>query len=172
MFEEGIEFKSDDELRKPIAGTEKVQLRQRKDRETGDLLPLGDLNTGQTKKGVKWVQLGFEVVGGENDGEWASMMLFVRPDEKKFRKVFEVITGEDVSSGGKVGWEEFVNRLKTGVFEAELTPDVRDGEETGYTAVQRLNTRVGERDDAAGGSAESSGSSDADAPGGEEDIPF
>jgi len=167
-----IEFKSDDELRKPLSGTYKVQLRPQKDKDTGDMLPLGELRQGTSKNNVPWILLPFEVVGGENDGEWASTMLWVRPDDKKFRKVFEAITGIDVSSGGNVSFDQFITALKEGVFEAELGPDMRNGEETGYTEVKRINGRVGDREESSSVSTDTEAPADGASDGDEDDIPF
>jgi hypothetical protein len=150
MFD-SFEFDAEDELNKPLeAGTvANVRLRQRKDKDSGEMLPLGDLQTGETKKdGTPYVILLFEVADGEHSGHWASMILFARPSEWRFRKVYEVVTGVDLKSGGKFDYNDFVDKLKTGIFSAELGPQKpRNPEEPPqYTDVKKIIERVGERD--------------------------
>lgn len=146
-----IEFQSEEELKKPIAeGTKAVvKLRPQYDRETGGNLPLGELRTGKSKKGDPYIIVPVEVVGGEHNGEWAGTTLFVRQDDRRFRKAFEVITGIDISAGGKVNFSEFTEKLKTGLFEVELGPERprNEGDAPKYTEVKKWFARVGERDD-------------------------
>lgn len=182
MFD--IEFQSEEELKKPVpAGTTaNVKLRPQYDKEIGGTLPLGELRSGKTRNdGTPYISIPVEVVGGDFDGEWASTTLFVRQDDRRFRKAFEVITGIDVSQGGNVNFGEFVEKLKTGIFEVELGPErPRKGsdEPSKYTEIKKWLARVGERDDlgeqvpaAAADEDLSSPFADSDA-GGEDDIPF
>ncbi len=148
-----IEFQSEDELRKPIpAGTvANIKLRRNYDRETEQLLPLGELKTGKTRNDdTPYVVIPVEVVEGEHAGEWASTTLFVRQDDWRFRKAFEVITGVDIKAGGKVDFSDFVEKLKSGIFEVELGPErQKKGDDTPpkYTEVKKWIRRVAERDD-------------------------
>lgn len=167
MFDE-LDFEADDDIRKPIpAGTTaNVQIRAMKD------MPLGEFKSGKSEYGP-WMVLPFEVVDGEHKGQWASMMLSVKTSDYKFRNIFEVVTGIDVSQGGKVRFEDFRDKLVSGVFEAELGPEVRDKKETGYNRVFKLTERVGDRDVTAESSVQADSQSvddldDTDS----EDIPF
>jgi len=146
MFDE-LEFETDEEIRKavPEGTVAKVQVRALKDRETGEDLPIDEFKHGESQYG-QWMLLPFEVVEGEFAGEWASMMLSIKTSDIKFRNVFATVTGIDVSKGGKVSFDDFKSKLVSGVFEAELGPEVRKGVETGYTRVNRLVERVSDRD--------------------------
>jgi hypothetical protein len=149
---EGVEFdfESEDSLpdqeyeRKPVpAGTKAtVRIRQEKDRD------LGDFRSGESQYGP-WMIIPFEVSEGEFTGEWASMIINLKTSDRKFRKVFEVVTGIDVSEGGKVSFDDFKDKLVSSTFQAELGPEKRknasgDLEETGYTKVYKLEERVGD----------------------------
>jgi hypothetical protein len=159
-----IEFGSEEDLRKPVpAGTVAlVQVRPQKDAE------LGDFKTGESQYGP-WMIVNFEVVEGEHNGEWAGTIINVKPSDRKFRAIFEAVTGIDISSGGSVSFADFKEKLITGVFEAELGPEVRKGQPTGYTAVTKVLRRVRERDAAA---VQEVASVEASDDGNDEDIPF
>lgn len=146
MFDE-LEFETDEEIRKavPEGTVAKIQVRPLKDKETGQDLPIDEFKHGESQYG-QWMLLPFEVVEGEFSGEWASMMLSIKTSDMKFRNVFATVTGVDISKGGKMSFDDFKERLISGVFEAELGPEVRKGVETGYTRVNRLIERVGDRD--------------------------
>ncbi len=173
MFEnETIAFVSDDELRKPVpAGTTAlVQVRSDKDGT------LGDFKSGDSGFGP-WMLVPFEVVEGEHRGEWASVMLNIKPTDRRFRAIFEAVTGIDLSAGANVTFSDFKKALVEGVFEAELGPEKRKGVETGYTGVYRILSRVRDRDAGAGPVAVAAPVHDAPAiqaapSGSEEDIPF
>lgn len=167
MFED-IEFVPDNELRQPLpAGTEaRVQVRPDRDGV------LGDFKTGESKFG-KWMLVPFEVVDGEHEGAWASVMLSVSGTDRKFRHVFHNVTGVDLSQGASVSFAEFKEKLLSGVFEAKLGPEKRKGEQTGFTTVVELGARVGERQKNGG---EDDRITAGDEPvlvgGSDEDIPF
>jgi hypothetical protein len=165
-----LDFESDDQLpeqeyeRKRIPPKTKAQVKVRPDREGN----LGDFRHGESQYGP-WMIIPFEVVDGDYAGEWASMIINLKTNDRRFRKVFEVVTGIDVSEGGSVGFEDFKAKLVSGVFEAELGPETKknsDGEpeETGYTKVFRLDERVADRDGAV------ASASDAEAPAFEDDL--
>lgn len=148
-----IEFQSEDELKKPIPeGTVAlVKLRRAYDYEARQPLPLGELKQGRTRTDkTPYIVIPVEVVDGEHAGEWASTTLFVRGGDRSFRSAFQVITGIDISQGGKVDFSDFTEKLKTGIFEVELGPErPRKGsdEPPKYTEVKKWIARVGERDD-------------------------
>jgi hypothetical protein len=171
-----IEFQSEEELKKPLPeGTiAKVKLRPQYDRDAGGMLPLGELRTGKSKKGDPFVIIPVEVVDGEHAGEWAGTTLFIRQDDRRFRKAFEVITGIDVTDGGKVNFDDFTEKLKTGIFEVELGPErPRKGsdEPPKYTEIKKWFGRAGERDDLEAAAPAGATSVEDEFPGGE-DIPF
>lgn len=169
MFED-IEFVSEDELRKPIPQGTVARVQIRADREG----VLGDFKTGESKFGP-WVLLPFEVTEGEHRGSWASMMLSVSGKDRKFRRVFQNVTGVDLSEGGSVSFSDFTEKLVTGVFEAKLGPEKRQGAETGYTTVVELGERVGERqggEDAGTGGRIETTAEPVGVGGSDEDIPF
>lgn len=138
---ETISFVSDEELRKPVpAGTVAlVQVRPDKDGT------LGEFKSGDSGYGP-WMLVPFEVVEGEHKGEWASVMLNIKPTDRRFRAIFEAVTGIDISSGANVSFADFKSKLVSGIFEAELGPEKRKGVESGYTAVLRVIRRVRDRD--------------------------
>lgn len=107
---------------------------------------LGNFKSGKSDYGP-WILLPFEVVDGQHRGDWASIVLSVKPEDRRFRAVFSVVTGVNVSQGATVTFAEFKDKLVSGVFQAELGPEKRKNEPTGYTAVKRLIERVGERDE-------------------------
>jgi hypothetical protein len=173
MFEDmDFDFKSDEEIRtRPPAGTiAKVRVRPSKDGV------LGDFKSGRSEYGP-WMIVNFEVVGGDFHGEWASTILNLKPDDRRFRATFQAITGVDISGGGNVSFADFKDRLISGVFEAEIGPEKRkvksaddqqylkavengaakdglnvgDLYETGFTSVQKILSRVGERDEYSAG---------------------
>mgnify|MGYP003554492425 CR=1 FL=1 len=178
MFDEldELEFETDDEIRKAIPkGTvAKVQIRQNRDPDTKEDLPLGDFKSGESQYG-KWMVIPFVVTEGEYRGEWASIMLSIKTSDPKFRSVFQLVTGVDVSQGGKVSFADFKEKLITGIFEAELGPEEKKGEPTGYTRVNRLIERVGERDADSSPSDHSEAPAEVDEPDmpdDSEDVPF
>lgn len=149
-----ISFEPEEELYKaPPEGTvAKVQVRAMKGEALGE-----GWRSGVSKYGT-WLSIPFEVVEGPYKGTWASLMVTVDrkdPDDpegkgkgpdRKFRKVFEIATGMDISQGGSVGFAEFKEKLIGGVFEAVLGPEKKNPE---YTRVVRINKRVGDREDGA-----------------------
>lgn len=161
-----IDFPTEDEVRKrPPAGTTAlVQVRPNKE---GQL----ELKTGKHEKFGPWMSIPFEVIEGEYRGEWANMMLNLKPDDMRFRRTFEVVTGIDVTQGAKVEFTDFKNKLLGGVFEAEIGPEKKQGEETGYTKCFKLTRVVGTRDDAEAGADTSVPEIGNTAPA-DEDIPF
>lgn len=171
MFDnETITFISDEELRRPVPAGTVALIQVRADRDGA----LGNFKTGESGFGP-WMLVPFEVVEGEHRGEWASMMLNLSGTDRRFRAVFETVTGIDISSGANVSFAEFKTQLIDGVFEAEVGPERRKGVETGYTSVFRLRRKVRTR-------AEHTGTPGLDAPapaapaetgaGTDEDIPF
>lgn len=170
MFDqETIEFASDDELREPIPEktVARIQVRPSKDGE------LGAFPSGESKFGP-WVMVPFEVVEGDHRGEWASMMLSVKGTDRRFRAVVKLVTGLDLTQGGvTLSFADFRERLVSGVFEAELGPERRKGEETGFNAVTRLIARVGDRPrPAQADSLPVQSTSVAPSDGSDDDIPF
>lgn len=170
MFEdEVLDFEADSEIRKqPPAGTiAMVQVRPDRDGN------LGDFKNGRSEYGP-WMLLPFEVTEGEYKGQWASMMISVKTTDPRFRSTFEVATGIDIKDGAQVSFSDFKDKLISGVFEAEIGPERRKGQETGsgYTQCFKLIRRVGDRD-AAGAAASDNevpviGESDEH----DEDVPF
>lgn len=173
-----MEFGSEEDL--PSGGYEKRRVPEgtvagvkvRPDRDGN----LGEFKSGESQYGP-WMVVPFEIVDGEFAGEWCSMIMTVKPEDRRFRKIVEVVTGTDISSGGSLSFEDFRDKLIAGVFKAELGPETRkndagEPEETGYTKVFKLEERVGDRED----SPADSGASDQDAPAlddeGDEDVPF
>ena len=165
-----LDFESDDQLpepefeRKRIPPKTKAKVKIRPDKDGN----YGEFRHGESQYGP-WMILPFEVAEGEYEGEWASMIINLKTNDRRFRKVFEVVTGIDVSEGGSVGFDDFKAKLISGVFDAELGPETKknsDGEpeETGYTNVYKLEERVGERESAA------ASPSDSDAPAIEDDF--
>lgn len=168
MFDETLDFEAETDVRKrPPAGTI-AMVRIRPDRDGN----LGQFKSGKHEEYGPWMSIPFEVTEGEYKGEWAGMMLNLKTTDVRFRRTFEIVTGIDVKDGAKVSSDEFTAKLVSGVFEAEIGPEKRRGEETGYTQCYKLLRRVGERDTAA------SAASDGDVPAiGEsdehdEDVPF
>jgi hypothetical protein len=167
----GFAFSPDTELedemyKKPPAGTvAMVQVRADKDGT------LGNFRRGNHAEYGPWMSIQLEVAEGEYKGTWCSMMLNLSEKDRKFRKTFEVITGVDVSGGARVSEEEFLAKLVSGIFEAEIGPEVKKGEETGYTRCFKLVRRVRDRDAAA-----AADTSDTNVPAigedHEEDLPF
>jgi hypothetical protein len=172
-----LEFESEDDLpedeftRKRIPENTEctVVVRAEKDKA------LGEFRSGESQYGP-WMIIPFEVTEGEYKGEWLSQMVNIKTSDRRFRKLFQTVTGVDISAGGKVSFDQFKTDLLGGVFVAMCGPEVRkiDGEkkETGYNKVFYLKEKVGERDVSA-----VAGGSDAEAPGqedgvGDEDIPF
>ncbi|MEA2276823.1 MAG: hypothetical protein QOC78_1783 [Solirubrobacteraceae bacterium] len=142
MFDnETISFISDDDLRKPLPAGTVALVQVRADRDG----VLGEFKGGDNGYGP-WMLVPFEVVEGEHRGEWGSMMLNVSGKDRRFRAVFEAVTGIDLSTGANVSFADFKQKLLDGVFEAELGPEKRKGVETGFTAVFRLTRKVRERD--------------------------
>jgi hypothetical protein len=143
MLDETISFVSDDELRQAVpAGT--VALAQIRPNKDGELV----IRDGVSEFGP-WLGCNFEVIEGEHKGEWASLMLTVKPTDRKFRAVFVAVTGEDISGGKDVSFNDFKNQMLSGVFEVELGPEKKRGELTGYTSVLKVVRRVRDRDGAA-----------------------
>jgi hypothetical protein len=147
MFED-IEFVPEEEIndRPPEGTTAIVKVRPERDGV------LGEFRTGESKYG-KWMLVPFEVTAGEYSGSWASLMLSVDGKDRRFRAVFQAVTGADITQGASVSFADFRDKLITGLFEAKLGPEKRKGEETGFTSVIRLERRVGERDDEFAGEA-------------------
>jgi len=132
MIEE-LEFKSDKELGKVPENTEAViQVRAEKNRA------LGDFRTGEGAYGP-WISIPFEIVEGQYKGTYASLMMTVDPNDRRFRKVFELATGIDVSEGHKATMSDFVDGIVNGRFKGVLSPDKNDPR---YTRVVRLIERV------------------------------
>ena len=145
-FDPESELPADEYERKRIPPKTQAPVKVRPDRDG----KLGDFRSGESQYGP-WMIIPFEVAEGEYAGEWASMIVNLKPTDRRFRRVFEVVTGIDISSGGSVSFEEFKEKLVSGVFQAELGPETRkneagDPEETGYTKVYRLDERVGDRE--------------------------
>lgn len=139
MSEDVMDFQSDADLN-PVSGT-KVLVQIRLDDEGTP----PDLNGKETQYGL-FVPLQMEVVEGELRGNRASLSYNLDPKNAKFRKIILAVTGIDVSEGGRVSLSEFNEKFLSGVFEAEIGPEVRKGEKTGYTAVEKLISRVRDRD--------------------------
>lgn len=167
MFEDGdvLNFESEENTRKAVPQGTVAHVQVRPDRDG----VLGNFRSGESAFGP-WMIVPFEVVEGEFKGQWANLMLNLKPSDFKFRKTFQAVTDIDISSGGQVSFKDFKDKLLTGVFEAEIGPEVRKGEETGYTTVTKVLKRVGDR---------SAVSQDTDLPGigtsadvSEDDIPF
>jgi len=141
MFDnETISFVSDEELRRPLPAGTTALVQVRPDRDG----TLGNFKSGDNGYGP-WMLVPFEVVEGAHRGEWGSMMLNLTGTDRRFRAVFETVTGIDISSGANVSFADFKTKLIDGVFEAELGPERRKGVETGFTAVLRLTRRVRDR---------------------------
>lgn len=167
MFED-IEFVPEDEMKKPLAAGTEATIQVRADRDG----TLGEFRTGESKFG-KWMLVPFEVVDGEHHGAWASLMLSVSGTDRKFRRVFQAVTGVDLTQGATVSFGDFKEQLISGVFEAKLGPEKRQGKETGFTTVVELGERVGERDNAsASAPAIAATPEPVPAGAGDEDIPF
>ena len=172
MFDnETISFVSDEELRKPVPAGTVALVQVRADRDG----VLGNFKSGDNGYGP-WMLVPFEVVEGEHRGEWGSMMLNVSGKDRRFRAVFETVTGIDLSTGASVSFAEFKQKLLDGVFEAELGPERRKGVETGFTAVFRLTRKVRQRDAQATASTQAVADAPAivagSGPEDGEDIPF
>lgn len=172
-FESEAELPEDEFERKriPEDTVALVQVRAEKDRE------LGDFRHGESQYGP-WMIIPFEVAEGEYKGEWASMMTNPKTSDRRFRRLFEVVTGVDISKGGSMSYEEFKEKLLSGVFKAKLGPEKRKNketgelEETGYTRVFEIISKEGERENPTVGAG-----SDTDVPGdsaevADDDIPF
>lgn len=178
-FMTDLEFESEEELpedeferRRIPENTEcVVAVRAEKDRE------LGDFRNGESQYGP-WMIIPFEVVDGDYKGEWLSQMVNVKTSDRRFRKLFETVTGVDISGGGKVSFEDFKEKLLGSRFKAMCGPEVRkdketgEKKETGYNKVFYLLERIGDHD-RVNGAVET----DTDVPGddgdvADEDIPF
>ena len=167
MNDEIFDFENESEVdvrKRPPAGTvAHVQIRPDRDGN------LGDFKRGSHEEFGPWMSIPFEVTEGEYKGEWASMMLNLKTTDVRFRRTFEITTGVDVSQGAQVSFNDFTDKLVSGIFEAEIGPEKRRGEETGYTQCYKLLRRVGERDgqvSASDGDVPAIGASD------DEDVPF
>lgn len=163
MFDETLTFPSSEEMRRPIEdGTiANVAIRKNKDGERV-------VQTGESQYGPYFI-LSCEVVDGEHKGDWASSFVNVKPTDRKFRSIFEVVTGTDLSAGGEASWPQFEEKLLSGIFSAELGPERkkrREGDDqnylralesgktgeaevgelytTGYTTIRKLIERSGE----------------------------
>lgn len=178
MFDDSMEltFQPEDDLYKtPPEGTvATVQVRAEKGRE------LGEWRSGVSKYGT-WLSIPFEVIEGDYKGTYASMMVTVDrkdPDDpqgksqgpdRRFRKVFEIATGMDISEGGSVSFAEFKEKLIGGTFEAVLGPEKKNPE---YTRVIRLNKRVGDREGEAPAGNGGDAAVDVEGDPHDDDIPF
>lgn len=154
-----INFESDDEIYKIKEEQEAVvQVRAEKDRE------LGDFKSGESQYG-QWVAVPFEVVEGEHKGTWCSLMMTVDTKNRGFRKVFELVTGVDVSQGGTVSFDEFVDKICSGVYRAVIGPDKKNPQ---YVRVVSLEEQVGTREDAPEAATTVPGEDDVE----DDDAPF
>ena len=131
---------------------------------------LGEFKSGDSGYGP-WIAIPFEVIEGEWAGTWAGLMLSVDPTDRRFRAVFSAVMGVDISSGGEFTFSDFKKRIVSGVFQAEIGPEKKRGEPTGYTRVSKLLERVRDRE------VTVSSASEEEAPvvtpdGDDEDIPF
>jgi hypothetical protein len=138
---ESLEFESEDDLRKPVPDGTVAHIRVRADSDG----TRGNFKSGESQYGP-WMIIPFEVINGDHQGLWVNMMMNLKTSDFRFRKTFETVTDMDVSKGGAVSFGDFKEKLLSGVFEAELGPEKRKGEETGYTRVNKLVRRVGEND--------------------------
>jgi hypothetical protein len=177
---DNLQFPSDEDLperehKVPPAGTKAVaQVRPSKEGV------LGDFRTGESGFGP-WMIVDFEVIEGEYAGTWAGTIISVDPTDRRFRAIFTAATGVDISAGGNVTFKDFKEKLISGVFEVEIGPEKRKNkgtgqyEETGYTAVTKILSRLRDRDPeelAAGAAGDEEEAIAASAPAGDDDIPF
>lgn len=141
MFEnETITFVSEDELRQPVPPGTIVHAQVRRDRD-GEL---GNFKSGDSGFGP-WMLVPFEVIDGPFRGTWASLMLNIKGSDRRFRAVFEAVTGVDLSAGASVSFADFKHALLDNTFEVEMGPEKRKGEATGFTAVHRVLRGIGSR---------------------------
>lgn len=132
MFD-SLEFPADDQLRQPVEEGTIVNARARRNEE-GEV----DIRQGKSDYGP-WISIPMVVVGGEHDGRYASHIVTVNPSSPKFREMFEVITGIDVSKGAKIDKDQFKVALTEGTFELEVGPSKKN---PSYTEVKRFVRKV------------------------------
>jgi hypothetical protein len=167
MLDETISFVPEDELPKrealPAGTVALIAIRANRE-------GVRELNDGVSEYGP-WLSCPFEVIEGEHKGDWAGLMLTIKPDNYKFRAVFTAVTGVDIAGGKDVSFTKFKEQMLGGVFEAELGPGKKKGELTGFTEVTKILRRVRDFD---GVSEESAAAPTIEpaAAASDEDIPF
>lgn len=145
-FPSEISIPSEEERFQPIPAGTVVTVRLGQRYVDGELMPIGDLHSGETKNGDPYFVVPLVV----DDGEYAGRRLSVfvnwsnSPRNQNYlATMYQTVTGIDLSKGGSLSYEEMVEGFKTGLFEVEVKLQRNNPQ---YNDVSRIVRRVGDND--------------------------
>lgn len=143
-FPTEFEIPSEDERYKPIPEGNIVTVKLAQRFEDKVPQPLGDFYRGSDKNNNPFMIVPFEVEGGDYGGRKLSLFVSLTNTDKNknfLAKLYETITGEDLSQGGRINLDQMVDSLKSGLFEVEVKLQYNNPE---YNDIKRLVARVGD----------------------------